>query len=890
VSEAPAPAPTAQAASRRRRRLPWIVLGIFVALLVGMRVALPTIAARGTAWGSRYYLGLPARIEAAHFDLLAGRVVLEGITLGARPDGVTPRDAALSPPPIAADAALVQVNRVATELSWRDLRHRTVHIASLAIDGPSVRAARESDGRIDPLRWAQPAAPPSPAEPAPEKPSEPWKTAVDRFEVTTPNVRVVDAPSSKDIIELALEKLALDAIAVKGTELELGGVGIEGPVLRVDRDLLLAKPATPPASAPAAPTPAPAAAAPVPAAPAAASAPAAAPAPSATPGYRVARVDIDRAKFTWITDNGPLDVALTLKATDIRADQGARFPLDLQLEIGDGSMGIHGDVGLVPPAYTGKLQWNGLPMPRILLASVPQFAPWLRQAKSSGDLALDADPTGAKGEPSMRVSGRLSFDALAVQDPKGNEMTLGWQQLEVVMRDVYAPLPQQGKPLGTTKAVLDSVKLVEPKIRYTRPSPQLDALLGINLSGTPGPAGGPAGAPKPSPVTPPPEANGAQAPLDLAIASVEMVNGDVEALDNTVEPTARTRVHDLSLQAKDVAFPAVAVGDVQFRATLPTSAQLEVAGKLAPGNVGDFTLQLRKLDLPVFNPYASAAAGVTVDRGDASADVKLKMRGAKMQIDNKLVLHQLGVSMRDPATFERSFGVPLDLALALLRDPQGNIKLDIPVAMDEKGAKIGIGAVVASALKAALIGAVTAPLKMVGALFQSGDQSGGGGLSIEPLPSVAGEAALDGDQTGRLEGLAKMLGQRPSLALSLRGRVGPEDHPKVAEQILIEKRKAGQDLPQIEGTNILSRRRIGQALDRRGKGGATELDAEDQALYDRYVAAIAVPDERLAALAKSRAEFVRDALVAKGVPTPRVRVGEPESESKPGVVIGFAGS
>jgi Domain of Unknown Function (DUF748) len=842
---------------------------VLVALLVGLRVALPTIAARGTAWGSRYYLGLPARIDAAHFDVLAGRVVLEGLTLGARPDGVAPRDAALTPPAIAPDGALVHVNRVATELSWRDLRHRTVHLVSLAIDGPAVRVEREADLRIDPLRWAQPAAPPSSPPSEPEKPSEPWKFAVDRLELTTPGVRVVDAPTHGDIIELALEKLGLDAVAAKGQEFELGGLDIDGPVVRVDRDLLLAKPAERAAKAVEKETEQPAAA-----------------------GYRVAKIDIDRAKFTWVTENGPLDVALTLKATDVRADQGARFPLDLELQIGDGSMGIHGDVGFVPPVYTGKLQWNGLPMPQILLASVPQYAPWLRQAKSSGDLALAADPTGAKGEPSMRTSGRITFDALAVADPKGNEVTLGWQQLEVVMRDVYAPLPQEGKPLGTTKAVLDSVRLVEPKIRYTRPSPQLDALLGINLSGTPAPPGKPPGAPKPSPVTPPPaaEAKGTQPPLDLAIASVEMVNGDVEALDNTVTPPGRTRVHDLSLRAKDVAFPAVAVGDVRFHAILPTTAQLDVAGKLAPGNVGDFTLKLKNLDLPVFNPYASAAAGVTIDRGAASADVKLKMRGPKMQIDNKLLLHQLGVSMRDPASFERSFGVPLDLALALLRDPQGNIKLAIPVTMDEKGAKIGIGAVVASAVKAALVGAVTAPLKMVGALFQGGGEANAGGLSIDPLPSVAGAATLDGDQGARLDGLAKMLGQRPSVALALRGRVGPEDRPKVAEQILIEKRKADQDLPQIEGTNLLSRRRIGQALDRRAKGGATELDAEDQALYDRYVAAVAVPDDRLAALAKSRAELVRDALVAKGVPTQRVRVGDPESESKPGVVIGFAGS
>jgi len=890
-----APAPP----RKRRRRWPWITLLVLILGLIGVRVALPTAVERGVAWGSRQYLGLPARLDNIDFDLLHGRVSLQGLTLGARPDGIAPKDAALEPPVIDPATALLRVGSLATQLSWRDLFDHTVRLTELTIESVGARVEREADGRVDPLRWARPVAQPSaePAPPPPEKPSEPWKIAVDRFDLYTPDIAVVDAPSGEHIIDLGLEHFLLDRIAVKGNEFELGGIDLEGPVLKAHRELLLAKPSAP-AAAPAAPPAPEAAPAPAPAPPASApsvsepSAVAATPsAPPAKPGYRVAKIDIQRATVTWITENGPLDVALTLKATDVTADEGKRFPLDLQLEVGDGNLGVTGDVGILPPAYTGSLRWNGIPIPRILLASVPQFAGWLRQAKSSGDLAVDADVSGQKGDPAMRVAGRLSFDALDVSDPKGTEVTLGWTQLEVVMRDVYAPLPQEGKPLGTTRAALDSVKLVEPKIRYTRPSPQLDALLGINLSGGATVAGkkppekpvakGPP--PKPAPklaVNAPAE----QGPLDLSIASLEMVNGEVEALDKTVKPVARTRLHGLSLQAKNVLFPAMAASDVKFQAVLPTTAKLDVAGTLKPGNVGDFTLKLRNLDLPVFNPYASAAAGVTVDRGDASADVKLRMRGAKMTIDNKLVLHRFGVSMRDPATFERSFGVPLDLALALLRDPQGNIKLDIPVKMDEKGATIGMGAVIASALKAALIGAVTAPLKMIGAVFGGG---GDGGFSLDPLPSVAGSAALDGDPQGRIDGLAKMLGERPSVALELRGRVGPEDRPKVAEQILVERRQRDEALPEIEGTNILSRRRIGQALDRRAKGEEAGLDAEDQALYERYIAAVTVPDERLTKLAKARAEVVRDALAAKGIPAPRLAIGEPASESKPGVLIGF---
>jgi hypothetical protein len=881
---------------RRRRRWPWVLLALFAGLVVGVRALLPVAVERGTAWGSRYYLGLPARIDNVDFSVLDGVVVLEGVSLAAQPDGVAPNDAALEPPPIDPATALVHVGRIQTRLSWKDLRDRTAHLTELLIEAPSVRVTPEPDGKIDPLRHAQPLAPKttepeSAPEPRAADAPPPWKIALDRFALRAPNVLVLDPKGGEHLLEFSLEDFGLTDVSAQGSDFALGGVTIGGPVLRVRRDLVLAEKAPQQVTAP----PAPAAAAPAP--------PAAPPAaqPAAKAGYRIAKVDIQRATLRWVTDQGPLDVTLALQASDITADEGKRFPMDLQLHLGDGSIHIAGDVGILPPSYTGKLEWNGLPIPRLLLASVPQFATWLRAANSSGDLQLDADPTGAKGPAATRVSGRLSFDALAVSDPKGNEVTLGWQQLEVVMRDVYAPIPQPGKPLATTVAVLDSVKLAGPKIRYTRPSPQLDALLGINLSGGSTIGGKPAAksekgakpaATKPVAVEPATEKGSgpaAAAPLDLSIAKLQMTNGEVEALDKTVKPVARTTIRNLALEASDVRFPATAAKGIHLQATLPRTAKLDVRGDLKPGNVGDFKLKLKHLELPVFNPYASAAAGVTVEQGTASVETKLKMRGAKMEIDNQIVLNKFGVSMRDPESFERSFGVPIDLALALLRDPQGDIKLHIPVKMDEKGATIALGAVIASALKAALVGAITAPLKMIGAVF-GGDADGAGGFSIDPLPSIAGSPELDGDQQGRLDGLAQMLSERPTMGLALRGRVGPEDRPVVAQQILVERWTSGEGLPEVEDAGFLARRRVGQALSKRAKGEAAEVAPEDQALFDRYVAAVSVPDERLAALAKARAERVRQLLIEKGVAGARVAVGESEAEAKPGVVIGFKAS
>ncbi|MFN2427567.1 MAG: DUF748 domain-containing protein, partial [Candidatus Binatia bacterium] len=531
-----------------------------------------------------------------------------------------------------------------------------------------------------------------------------------------------------------------------------------------------------------------------------------------------------------------------------------------------------------------------------------------------------------------RMSGRTSIEALAISDPGEKEIAVGWQKLEVVMKEVLVPLPEAGKPARTTVANFELVRLGQPNIRYTHPSPALNALLGIPGAVPPADANAEATTDKPAPpatgaaaktasakadpakgaatkkepaagtpaaASPGKEATtnappaDAPAPVDVTIALLELVAGDFEVTDTTVAPPVVSSARDLHLSARSVHFPDPSASAVKLRAVLPKDSALTVEGDLRPGNNGDFTVSLQKLDLPMFSPYASGA-GASLDTGQASVKTRVKLRGATMQLDNDLVLRKFGVSLRDPSSFDRSFGMPIDLALALLRDPAGDIKLTIPVKFDEKGAQVSMGTVIASALRAALLGAVTAPLKLLGAAFGGGGGSEGGApnLSIAPVRSAAGGAELAEDAASRADGLAKLLAQRPAMGLVLRGRTGPEDRPLVAEQMLIERIKAGDGLPDLEGAGFFARRRISEALLARDKAAAPKkkadpLSSEDQVLYDRYVAGVDVPAARLDALAKLRAEKFRDLLVARTVAAKRLSVGDREAEGEPAVVIGL---
>ncbi len=838
--EAPV-APPASAAPWWQRR--WVViLGVLVVLGAAIRGALPWAIARTVEWQAPEQVGLPVRVGNVDLWLLRAAVAVEGLVVGRKQDA--PSETGPDP-----ETALLRFDRLLVDLDWSDLFDHRIRLTELALDGPRVRVERESDGKIDPLGTSGEPTPPEPTEP--EEPSEPWALAVDRFDLRRAEMELFDVASQQTPVEFALAGLGLSDVSVAGSDLGLGGIELQAPELRVDREFVFAESA----------------------APAAESGSAAAAEPGEPLAYQIERIGIQDAAFTLRTDAGPLDVRIRLTAERVNARSGELFPIDLQLQLGEGSFALQGQLGLNPPAYDGRLAYADLPLPPLTVAARPDVAEWVKSCHAFGDFSVKARLTGPGS--GVSIAGTANIRDFAVGDPRAEEVSLAWKDLEIVAREVFVPLPEEGQPVQPTRVALERVSLVEPDGRYTLPASSLAELLGG------GEAAAETGTGEAQEAEPAVEPAAAAAPVGFTLDALEVKGGRARFSDRRVSPPYDTRVRDLSVSASDVRFPELGVRTLRVKGIIPDATRFDLRGGLDPKS-GELHFELERLALPPFNPYA-AGAGYTVG-GDASLTSTVKMRGTTYRAENELVLHKLDVSTQKQGEFEGQFGIPIDLALALLRDPQGDIRLPIPVTVDEKGAGLDVGAVVRGALKQALVGALSSPLKMVGAVLPGG----GGKPALEPLGAVAGADSLAPDAQARLAPLAELLASRPALGFRLVGRTGPEDLPVVAEQILVERATAGEDLPQVEDAGFLARRRVAGALASRGRGESEELSPEDQALLERYKAAVQIPPERLAALARRRAEVVRDALAsAHGIDARRLELAEPAEADAPGVLVEF---
>jgi hypothetical protein len=241
------------------------------------------------------------------------------------------------------------------------------------------------------------------------------------------------------------------------------------------------------------------------------------------------------------------------------------------------------------------------------------------------------------------------------------------------------------------------------------------------------------------------------------------------------------------------------------------------------------------------------------------------------------------VTPDDAGDFSSRFGMSVDLALALLRDPSGDIPLSVPIAFDGQGAGVDIGPILLSAMRNALQGAIASPLKMLGMVVPKGASPD----SLGAFPFAPGEHKLRADEQSKLESLAEFVKSRPMLSLSLRGHWSAEDRIPTALKILEEAANSGGDFLEVDDSSFFARRRVATALRARAEGQEGPLASEDEALFERYVAAQEVSEARFRALAEARAQSLRSALLELGAPAKALSVGTATPSEQPSVSIDF---
>jgi hypothetical protein len=130
------------------------------------------------------------------------------------------------------------------------------------------------------------------------------------------------------------------------------------------------------------------------------------------------------------------------------------------------------------------------------------------------------------------------------------------------------------------------------------------------------------------------------------------------------------------------------------------------------------------------------------------------------------------------------------LAVALLKDRKGEIRLDIPVTGSLDDPKFSIWGIILKVIVNLVTKAATSPFSLLGAMV-------GGGEELSYVEFDYGSATITEPNLKKLSTLAKALQDRPALKVDVEGHVDMERDREGLKQYLFQRRLKTQKLNEI---------------------------------------------------------------------------------------------
>lgn len=271
--------------------------------------------------------------------------------------------------------------------------------------------------------------------------------------------------------------------------------------------------------------------------------------------------------------------------------------------------------------------------------------------------------------------------------------------------------------------------------------------------------------------------------LTVALDRLVVTNASLYAADQTVPGAFANTLERFSGQVTGLTWPQASKARVELEGFVGARAPFRVDGWVTPDPkhpLIDMHVTATNAELVPFTPYALKFAGHPLTEGRITADVRYQVDGRQVRGENHIQLDRLTLGSRQEP--KPVLDLPFKLGVAILKDRDGRITLDIPVSGSLDDPQFGVGKVVWQAVRSLMVKAATAPFRLLGSIFGGGEEAG---LELQQVTFEPGSSKLTAEAVRRLERLVQALQNRPELRLSMEGGVSPdEDGPVLARMAL----------------------------------------------------------------------------------------------------------
>jgi hypothetical protein len=475
---------------------------------------------------------------------------------------------------------------------------------------------------------------------------------------------------------------------------------------------------------------------------------------------------------------------LSIKVTGASLDLAKPVSVALDAKINDGgTLNVSGEITPQPVAANLNLKLDGIE----LAAVQPYIAQYTSMTLLAGKLGGEAKVRYGAQKPALQFSGNLSVANLHTVDNALHQDFINWDRLEV-----------QGLNFQHDPDRLDIDQVRAQKL-YARVIIEPDESINVKRilaapgatvvapSGNASPAVTATAAPAPAPPLPRKGRKPATAPaataataagpaMPMSIKKISLQASQANFADLSVKPNFATGIQKLEGTVLGLSSKENSRAKIDIHGSVDEFAPVSITGEvnvLSAALYTDLAMSFRNIELSTFNPYSGKFAGYNISKGKLTTELHYKVDGRKLDAQHHIIVEQL--EFGDKTESKDAVSLPVKLAVALLKDRDGVIDLNLPVTGSLDDPKFKLAPIIWKVFVNILEKAVTAPFALLGSLF-------GGGPDLQFVDFQPGAAELDPVGVEKAQSIVKALDARPQLKIEIPiAVVGELDRPSLIE-------------------------------------------------------------------------------------------------------------
>ncbi len=426
----------------------------------------------------------------------------------------------------------------------------------------------------------------------------------------------------------------------------------------------------------------------------------------------------------------------------------SKMDVNVQLNIGSGQLSAQGAVQLDTSNTTLQIHLNGFPLPSLqnYIAQTTDIILYSGTLNSDGNFIYKGN--AATQSPLIQYTGTAEVNNFSTHDKAAGGDFIKWKQLQLQSLR-YAMAPDQ---LNIDKIVArglygrmainaDTTTNVQHALRLPTNKNESTSRSDVTL-----------------------ETKAVTPAIKIQIAKVIVENGAADFSDDSIQPSFSAGIENLNGEITGLSTNNTSRASVKLEGSVDNYAPVSINGDvnfLAASAFSDLSMEFRNIDLTSFNPYSGKFAGYNIEKGKLATTLHYSIVDRKLDAQHHIVVDQLEFGKATDS--KDAVSLPVKLAVALLKDRNGIIELDLPVSGSLDDPEFHAGSIIWRALKNLLIKVVSSPFSALGSLF------GGNSDELAFVEFAPGSALLSEVEKDKLNKLSHALVERPQLKLDIPG-------------------------------------------------------------------------------------------------------------------------